>query len=178
MFFTILIVRRWVEWGGGIAEIWWEQCYVPYGRVRSGEFTSGIEFLGTFIPSQKSNYKIRSFPGGGGRGGGGGERGYYERNLVQAAWYLHKRPDFEYLASRDHITKGKIFSVNVQKQFLSSFQFNMQVNEKIGEISNKFIKSELQKIEHIEYYVIYSLVLCKQYFITICLGFNQFLLRI
>ena len=178
MFFTILIVRRWVEWGGGNCRNLVGIVLRPLWQSEQWGIYLWYRIFGNFHSFSKEQLQNQEFSRRGREGRGGGERGYYERNLVQAAWYLHKRPDFEYLASRDHITKGKIFSVNVQKQFLSSFQFNMQVNEKIGEISNKFIKSELQKIEHIEYYVIYSLVLCKQYFITICLGFNQYLLKI
>ena len=35
-----------------------------------GKFTSGIKVLGTYIPSQKSNSKIRSYPAGGETRGG------------------------------------------------------------------------------------------------------------
>ena len=42
------------------------EAVAPKSSGRSiGEFTSGIKVLGTFIPSQKSNSKIRSYPGGG-----------------------------------------------------------------------------------------------------------------
>ena len=103
MLFCILIGRRWVVWGRNCRNLVGNSATSRMVEGEVGSLPLVSNFWELSFSLKKAMPKSGVFQE---RRGGG----YYEVNLVWAACYVHKRPDCEYLAARDQITKGNRFS--------------------------------------------------------------------